>query len=490
MATAKLTEEVACAWPGQFGSWAERAPDTRSLSRTVRETPWRLRPPTVDDVRGVLREAARHRTPLWPVSRGFNWGYGSHLPARNGSVILDLGALDAIGDLDRPSLSVRIEPGVTQAALHEFLRLNAPDLAFNVTGSGGGTSVLGNALERGIGYCGEKDTDLFALEVILPDGTAVGPSPGRHHRSRSHPAGLSTDALFFQSNLGIVVGARLRLRVRQEAEDAVILRGPFEEVVATLKGAYDARLISSPTHLAEPGRSRRLGQGLLRHLWRREPTPQEVARIFPEQDSYNGLVPIYGRRSVVNAAWRELRAGAAAGVKLQRVNAGTLAQAAKWLERVGARHKAARLRAYRPVLAFMWGEPSDAGLTSLGAFGGNPDLSGRGAIYGNAVSAVESGEARRAEAIVRRHWAEAAFTWIILDGRCMITVYTLHFDDADGPAAHAANRAIVGDLRAASLPQYRLDIGTPGAPGAEAITDRLKAAFDPLGLVAPGRYES
>jgi hypothetical protein len=137
----------------------------------------------------------------------------------------------------------------------------------------------------------------------------------------------------------------------------------------------------------------------------------------------------------------------------------------------------------------MWGEPSDAGLTSLGAFGGNPDLSGRGAIYGNAVSTVEAGEARRAEAIVRRRWAEAAFTWIILDGRCMITVYTLHFDDADAAAAHAANRAIVEELRAASLPQYRLDIGTPGAPGAEAITVRLKAAFDPLGLVAPGRYE-
>jgi 4-cresol dehydrogenase (hydroxylating) len=138
MGNANLTEQLECVWPARFGEWAERAPESRTLCRTAREAPWRLRPPTVADVREVIREAARSRTPLWPVSRGRNWGYGSHMPARDGSVILDLGRLDAIGDLDRPSLSVRIEPGVTQAALRDFLKANAPDLALNVTGSGAG----------------------------------------------------------------------------------------------------------------------------------------------------------------------------------------------------------------------------------------------------------------------------------------------------------------------------------------------------------------
>ena len=178
MGNPTLTEDLECVWPARFGSWAERAPDLRSLCRTVRSTPWRLRPPTAGDVREVLREAVRHRTPLWPVSRGCNWGYGSHLPARSGSVILDLGGLDAIGDLDRGSLSVRLEPGVTQAALFDFLRLHAPDLAFNVTGAGCGTSVIGNALERGIGYSGEKDRDVYALEVLLPDGSLSGAGRG------------------------------------------------------------------------------------------------------------------------------------------------------------------------------------------------------------------------------------------------------------------------------------------------------------------------
>jgi 4-cresol dehydrogenase (hydroxylating) len=491
MGTAKLTEELECVWPARFGSWAERTPDSRSLCRSVREIPWRLRPPTLEDVRQVIREAARNGTPLWPVSRGCNWGYGSHLPARSGSVILDLGGLRAIGDLDRASLSVRIEPGVTQGALYGFLGAHAPDLAFNVTGSGADTSVLGNALDRGIGYGGEKDQDLFALEVLLADGSFLGPVEGRNHRSRAHPAGLSTDSLFFQSNLGVVVGGRLRLRVRQEAEDAVVLQGPLEPLFATLKSAYDHNLLANPTHVAEPGRTQRLGRGLLRSLWRRDPSAEEVDRCFPETSSYNGLVTLCGRRAVVDSSYREIRRIAAPGLRMTRVNAFRLDLAARWLARVGARYKAARLLALKPLLALSWGQPSNAGIAALdGREGEDPNLASRGAIYGNAVSSVDAAMARRAAAIIRGHWADSAITWAVLDGRCMIAIYTLHFGEGQAQAARSANESVVAGLRGAGLPTYRLDINTPAAPGAEDVLRRLKAAFDPAGLIAPGRYES
>src|SRR5208283_30162 len=306
MGNPTLTEDLERIWPAKFGSWAERAPSQRALCRTVREIPWRLRPPNVEAVKEVLRECALHRTPVWPISRGCNWGYGSHLPARDGSVILDLSRLDAVGDLDRASLSVRIEPGVTQAGLHEFLRRNGPELTFNVTGAGSETSVLGNALERGVGYGGERDREVFAIEALLPDGTVVGPAAGRNHKSRPQPAGLSTDELFFQSNFGVVIGARIRLRIRQQAEDALVIQGPFDSLIATLRRAYEQQLIANPTHVAEPGRTQRLGFGLLRALWSRDPTPEEVERCFPEQHTFTGLVSVCGRRRVVNAAWREL----------------------------------------------------------------------------------------------------------------------------------------------------------------------------------------
>ncbi len=491
MANPTLTEELECVWPARFGSWAERAPDSRALCRTVRNVPWRLRPPTVEDVREVLREAVRNRTPVWPVSRGCNWGYGSHLPARDGSVILDLSRLDAIGDLDRASLSVRIEPGVTQTSLAGYLRLHAPDLALNVTGASGEASVLGNALERGIGYNGERDRDVFAIEAILADGTSVGPAEGRNHKSRSHPAGFSSDSLFFQSNFGVVVGARVRLRIRQEAEDVLVVSGPFEPLFATLKRCYEENLITNPTHVAEPGRSERLGFGLLRMLWNRDPTSEEVRRCFPERNLFIGLVALEGRREVVDAAWREIRRISKPGARFQRANAKRLDFAAKWTNRLGARYMAARLMALRPILGLAWGRPSDAGMTALEGFSGtNPDLASRGAIYGNAVSSIDSGEFPKAAAIVRRCWKDCAITWILLDCRSMLTIYTLHFSDSEAAQAHAANGVIVAQLRASGLPPYRLGINTSASPGAEAILKRLKEAFDPLGLIAPGRYES
>jgi FAD/FMN-containing dehydrogenase len=342
-----------------------------------------------------------------------------------------------------------------------------------------------------MGYVGEKDRDVYALEVILPDGSSVGPVHGLHHKSRQHPAGVSTDALFIQSNLGIVVGARLRLRIHQEAEDAVIVQGPFDSVVATLKSAYQQRLIDAPTHISEPGRTKRIGFGLLRTLWGRDPSPQEVKDCFPEQGTFNALVPMSGRRRVVNAAWQELKGLAGPGVRLQRANANKIKVAARWLGRLGARNKAARILALRPILALTWGEPSDAGLASLDGYkGGDPDLAGRGAIYGNAVSSFDPAEARKAEGIVRARWKDCAFTWITLDSTCMLTIYTLHFDDQQAVDVHRSNASIIEELRSAGLPQYRLDIDTPAAPGAEGVIKRLKSAFDPLGLIAPGRYET
>jgi len=98
--------------------------------------------------------------------------------------------------------------------------------------------------------------------------------------------------------------------------------------------------------------------------------------------------------------------------------------------------------------------------------------------------------ARRASAIVRDHWKDCAFTWILVDSRTILTIYTLHFSDAQAGEAHGANAAIQAELRASGFPPYRLDVSTAAAPGAESVVRRLKAAFDPLGLIAPGRYDS
>ena len=45
-------------------------------------------------------EANRWRAPLYPTSRGRSWGFGSRVAVRDGSVLLDLGRMNRIVEVN------------------------------------------------------------------------------------------------------------------------------------------------------------------------------------------------------------------------------------------------------------------------------------------------------------------------------------------------------------------------------------------------------
>jgi len=458
----------------------------RTLCRSRRAVPFVIQPEDINAVRAAVRVAATKGTAIHPISTGKNWGYGSSLPARDGSAIMDLSRLRAIGPVDRDTLSVRIETGVTQKQLYDYLCVNSPSLWCNVTGAGADTAIIGNALERGIGYAGEREDELYAFEVVLADGTLYQPD-----REWSNPAraavGLKVDALWPQTNLGIVVAARVRLRLRQEREDAVILQGPLDDIVAVTRRAWEEHLFNLPVHIGEPGRTSRVGAGVLARLSGSEPTAAEVQRVFPENKGHSALCALHGRATVVNAAWRELRGMLPAGVTARRANHGRLKFASRLFTILGLKFHALRLRAIEPLLALTWGVPSDIGLTALDQAGRlNPDNSLEGAIYLNAISAPKSESAKTIERLCRESWANVALTRIVVNAHCMLSIITVHFSDEETPRAHAAASSMADALRIAGFPPYRLGINvtTPD----DALTKAIKQALDPRGIIAPGRY--
>src|SRR5438552_5124052 len=91
---------------------------TAGIERSI---PAALRPTSVDDVVAILDIARRHTVPLYPISTGHNWGYGSANPVTDGCVVLDLSGLDRILDMDAELGLVTLEPGVTQQILHDHL---------------------------------------------------------------------------------------------------------------------------------------------------------------------------------------------------------------------------------------------------------------------------------------------------------------------------------------------------------------------------------
>jgi 4-cresol dehydrogenase (hydroxylating) len=449
------------------------------------------RPRNADELREILQEAWRVGQPVNAISTGRNWGSGSHLPPCDGTAVIDMRTWREIGPLDRATMSVRIEPGVTQGDLYRWLEEHAPDLAFNTTGAGTQTSILGCALERGIGYAGAMDDCVFGLEVMLGDGSALSPDPEWFHPARNHAVGAAHEKLFFQSNYGVVTAARVRLRRRQELEQAIVVTGPLPTLLTLLRECYATGVLSLPTHIGEPGRTGRLASNRLAEVRARAVTPDEVRAVFPDSTDHVALSAMHGRRSVVRSCWRELKSMLPAGAVARCFDAQSAARLEKIARLIGLRNQADRLASFLPLFGLTWGVPSDAGLQALAlppqAF--NPDNAEEGAIYGNGVGALDPTDAERMAAIIRGEWSAAACTYIVVNAHCLITVFTLHIAPGQEAAAKRAEQQVAQKLRAAGFPPYRLGIDLPGPP-ANPIHRALKSVLDPRGIIAPGRYES
>ncbi|MGH9581395.1 MAG: FAD-binding oxidoreductase, partial [Bryobacteraceae bacterium] len=190
-----------------------------------------LRPGSREEVAECLKIANRFETPLYPISTGKNWGYGSRVPPSNGCVLLDLGRLNRIADFDEDLGYVTVEPGVTQGRLFEFLQERRSSLWMDATGSSPDCSLIGNAMERGFGHTpyGDHAAHVCGFEVVLPTGETIRTGAARFEQSAAAAVsrwgvGPSLDGLFSQSNLGVVTRMTIWLMPRPEAFEAFFFR--------------------------------------------------------------------------------------------------------------------------------------------------------------------------------------------------------------------------------------------------------------------------
>jgi len=200
-------------------------------------------PQTVDEVQAIVRIANELKIPLWPTARGKNLGYGAAAPRLSGTVVLDLGRMNRILEVDPKFAYCVVEPGVGFFDLYNHLRDEKIALWMSVPGNAWG-SVVGNALERGIGYTpyGDNTSKICGMEVVLPTAELVRTGMGAMAATRSwqHYAygfGPGWDQMFVQSNLGIVTKMGLWLMPEPEATLRVRVNLPQPE---DIRWAIDA----------------------------------------------------------------------------------------------------------------------------------------------------------------------------------------------------------------------------------------------------------
>jgi len=188
--------------------------DAYGFSSSSNHTPaGAVAPASVEELRAILRVANEYGVPLWPVSRGKNYGYGSAAPCMSGTVVLDFGRMRRILDIDIDRGVALVEPGVGFFDLYDHLEREKIPLWASVPGNSLG-SVLGNALEYGLGYgpLGDRASSLVGMEVVLPSGELIRTGMGAMEGSPCwnlfrYSYGPSWDQLFMQSNFGVVTKA-------------------------------------------------------------------------------------------------------------------------------------------------------------------------------------------------------------------------------------------------------------------------------------------
>lgn len=196
------------------------------------------------EIQTIVSLANEFEIPLYPISTGKNWGYGTSLPVKENSFIIDLSLMNKILEVDLNMKWVRLEPGVTQKQLRDYFDQHNIPFMVPTTGAGPFASIIGNALERGYGITPHQNhfEALLSIEAVLTNGQIYN-SPmldlGGEELKNNFKYGIGPflDGIFAQSNFGIVSEATVSMAMNPEAMELFV----FElESVAQLPEAVKA----------------------------------------------------------------------------------------------------------------------------------------------------------------------------------------------------------------------------------------------------------
>jgi glycolate oxidase len=166
---------------------------------------------SVADVQAVLRIASEHRVPVVP--RGAGTGLAGGATASPGAIVLGVAGMDRILEVSLEDELAVVQPGVINKALGDALAPHgyafSPDPASKAISTIGG-NIATNAGGLMCAKYGVTREAVLGLDVVLPDGSLL--STGR--RTVKGVTGYDLTALFTGSEgtLGVIVGATVRIR--------------------------------------------------------------------------------------------------------------------------------------------------------------------------------------------------------------------------------------------------------------------------------------
>jgi 4-cresol dehydrogenase (hydroxylating) len=454
-----------------------------------------VRPESARQVQQIVEIAKEHHVPLHPISRGKNWGYGDACAPTDGQVIVDLGRMNRILEVNTDLAYAVIEPGVTQGQMYQYLTKNNIPLILDVTGAGPDASIVGNTLARGFGHTpyGNHFTHISGMEVVLRDGRIINTGYGALHNAqatRVFPSGLGpyAEGLFTQSDLGIVTRMGIWLLPTPDAIQGFALKVPREEdigeVVDAIRELRLAGVVQSTVHMAN---DLRVISARRRYPWEltggQTPLPDNVREQLRRAagiGAWNVMGGLYGTRRQVAAARAAIRRRLGHLAHVHFFGAAKIRWAHRLVRTLGKTRFGQSLGqmvdSAESVYKLLVGNPTPEHLSGVfwrtrpDTVVDSSDPSYSGSMWLSPVFPLASTHARRVLDIVEPIWREHGFSLLVtitaITERAGVAVLSVCFDHnqpGEPDRAAACYTSALNALASAGYYPYRLGIQSAGA---------------------------
>lgn len=475
-----------------------------------------------EEIVEILGVARSEGVAVYPISRGRNWGYGSRSPYFGNSILIDLSRMNSILDFNEHTGVVTLEPGVTHEMLHRFIEDRGGKYLVPTTGAGPDGSVLANALEHGFGLTPETDhfQAVMSVEAVMMDGSIYRSDFAEKgaHELDAHfkwSIGPYADGLFSQSGLGIVTKMSIALTKKPDHIAGLYFslrrEEDFEracEIVQDVMHRFDGRV--SGLNLMNALRVLAMSQ--------KSPSSQalgdkEILKLAGEIgiSEWTGVGALYSDRScaraIEKAIRRALKPVCSQVVFMTQARMSFLRKLTRFVPKrlLGRYH--AQFDKIDESLEIFHGSPSRAALPlvywrskkaiPMGRI--DADREDVGLLWYAPIVVMNPGKARELERMIvrvcRKHEIDPLITFTAFNPRVFDVTTPILFDRSDARQcanAHACYVELVEEGKKIGALPYRL-----GVFGAETMIEsnrfwnfqrKLKSAFDPGDLLAPGRY--
>jgi 4-cresol dehydrogenase (hydroxylating) len=353
--------------------------------------------------------------------------------------------------------------------------------------------VLGNALERGVGYTpfGDHAAQLCGLEVVLANGEVIRTGMGAMEGNRTWPLyqgafGPSLDGLFLQSNFGVVTKAGIWLMPEPDSFSVVELMFPREEDIVgavdalralRLDGTVATATIANWMRIAAANTTRAEwhdGKGVM--------PPEVIEKLIAEMGigHWNMRFGLYGRRKLVA---ENLKAVEKAFSKIERVDF-AITDYLKG-ETVRPEHRSLAGIPSVELMPLNW----------LGGAGAHIECPPVVPMVGKEVFENYRRRTELFNANGFDHYCGLTTT----SPRCFINTGSIIFDRNDAEQCKRARQlgaALIEDAKAKGLGGYRGHISEMNLiakqfdfnnHAAMRVSEQLKDCLDPEGILSPGK---